>query len=104
MSDLREGVVLTGRVENATLFGAFVDIGVGRNGLIHKKYITPDKLPADQRRRSLALAPGRRWRSGCSTWTLSGAALDWTSYGSSDRPVCTGPWLCWVMFSRAKML
>uniref|UniRef100_A0A673X4Z4 S1 RNA-binding domain-containing protein 1 n=1 Tax=Salmo trutta TaxID=8032 RepID=A0A673X4Z4_SALTR len=60
MSDLREGVVLTGRVENATLFGAFVDIGVGRNGLIHKKYITPDKLPADQRRRSLALGPGEK--------------------------------------------
>uniref|UniRef100_A0A8C7S1U0 S1 RNA binding domain 1 n=1 Tax=Oncorhynchus mykiss TaxID=8022 RepID=A0A8C7S1U0_ONCMY len=60
MSDLREGVVLTGRVENATLFGAFVDIGVGRNGLIHKRYITPDKLPADQRRRSLALGPGEK--------------------------------------------
>ena len=60
MRALREGVVLTGRVENATLFGAFVDIGVGRNGLIHKRYITPDKLPADQRRRSLALGPGEK--------------------------------------------
>uniref|UniRef100_A0A6Q2YQU8 S1 motif domain-containing protein n=1 Tax=Esox lucius TaxID=8010 RepID=A0A6Q2YQU8_ESOLU len=60
MSDLREGVVLTGRVENAALFGAFVDIGVGRNGLIHKSKITPDKLPVDQRRRSLALGPGEK--------------------------------------------
>ncbi|XP_070697267.1 S1 RNA-binding domain-containing protein 1 [Pempheris klunzingeri] len=60
MSDLRVGTVLTGRVDNTALFGAFVDIGVGRSGLIHKKYITPDKLPVRQRRRSLALGPGER--------------------------------------------
>uniref|UniRef100_A0A667XSJ1 S1 RNA binding domain 1 n=1 Tax=Myripristis murdjan TaxID=586833 RepID=A0A667XSJ1_9TELE len=60
MSDLRVGAVLTGRVDNTTLFGAFVDIGVGRSGLIHKSKITPDKLPASQRRRSLALGPGER--------------------------------------------
>ncbi|MFT7805995.1 S1 RNA-binding domain-containing protein 1 isoform X2 [Arapaima gigas] len=58
--DLQTGVVLTGRVENTTLFGAFVDIGVGCSGLIHKQYIKPDKLPADLRRRSLALGPGDR--------------------------------------------
>uniref|UniRef100_A0A8C9WQ00 S1 RNA-binding domain-containing protein 1 n=1 Tax=Scleropages formosus TaxID=113540 RepID=A0A8C9WQ00_SCLFO len=60
MSDLQKGVVLTGRVENTTLFGAFVDIGVGCSGLIHKQYITPGKLPADLQRRSLALGPGER--------------------------------------------
>ncbi|KAI3363385.1 hypothetical protein L3Q82_012001 [Scortum barcoo] len=60
MSDLRVGAVLTGRVDNTTLFGAFVDIGVGRSGLIHKSNITPDKLPVSQRRRSLALGPGER--------------------------------------------
>uniref|UniRef100_A0A672GRF8 S1 motif domain-containing protein n=1 Tax=Salarias fasciatus TaxID=181472 RepID=A0A672GRF8_SALFA len=60
MSDLRVGSVLTGRVDNTTLFGAFVDIGVGRSGLIHKSNITLNKLPADQRRRSLALGPGER--------------------------------------------
>ncbi|XP_060781594.1 S1 RNA-binding domain-containing protein 1 isoform X2 [Neoarius graeffei] len=60
MSDLHAGTVLTGRVENTALFGAFVDIGVGRSGLIPKRYITPDKLPADQRRRSLAIGPGER--------------------------------------------
>ncbi|XP_051945968.1 S1 RNA-binding domain-containing protein 1-like isoform X1 [Xyrauchen texanus] len=60
MSDLREDMVLTGRVTNTALFGAFVDIGVGRSGLIPKRYITPDKLPVDQRRRSLALGPGER--------------------------------------------
>ncbi|KAJ8248308.1 hypothetical protein GJAV_G00240620 [Gymnothorax javanicus] len=60
MEDLQPGAVLTGRVENTTLFGSFVDIGVGRNGLIHKSYITLEKLPADRRRRSLALGPGER--------------------------------------------
>ncbi|XP_034537852.1 S1 RNA-binding domain-containing protein 1 [Notolabrus celidotus] len=60
MSDLRVGAVLTGRVDNTALFGAFVDIGVGRSGLIHKSRIRPEKLPASQRRRSLALGPGER--------------------------------------------
>uniref|UniRef100_A0A8C5H7I5 S1 motif domain-containing protein n=1 Tax=Gouania willdenowi TaxID=441366 RepID=A0A8C5H7I5_GOUWI len=60
MNDLRVGTVLTGRVDNTTLFGAFVDIGVGRSGLIHKSKITMDKLPVSQRRRSLALGPGER--------------------------------------------
>ncbi|XP_054655194.1 S1 RNA-binding domain-containing protein 1 [Dunckerocampus dactyliophorus] len=58
--DLQVGTVLTGRVENTCLFGAFVDIGVGRAGLIHKSNITLDKLPVCQRRRSLALGPGER--------------------------------------------
>uniref|UniRef100_A0A673JTB1 S1 RNA-binding domain-containing protein 1-like n=1 Tax=Sinocyclocheilus rhinocerous TaxID=307959 RepID=A0A673JTB1_9TELE len=60
MNDLHDGMVLTGRVTNTALFGAFVDIGVGRSGLIPKRFITPDKLPVDQRRRSLALGPGER--------------------------------------------
>ncbi|XP_062286308.1 S1 RNA-binding domain-containing protein 1 [Scomber scombrus] len=60
MSDLRVGAVLTGRVDNTALFGAFVDIGVGRSGLIHKSNISLDKLPVSQRRRSLALGPGER--------------------------------------------
>lgn len=60
MSDLQVGTVLTGRVDNTALFGAFVDIGVGHSGLIHKSNITPDKLPVNQRRRSLALGPGER--------------------------------------------
>ncbi|EAT44396.1 AAEL004243-PA [Aedes aegypti] len=36
MSDLAEGTVLTGAVNNVTDFGAFVDIGVENNGLIHR--------------------------------------------------------------------
>ena len=60
MSDLRPGAVLTGRVTNTALFGAFVDVGVGRNGLIPNRFITAAKLPEDLRRRSLALGPGQR--------------------------------------------
>ncbi|XP_020776820.2 S1 RNA-binding domain-containing protein 1 isoform X2 [Boleophthalmus pectinirostris] len=60
MNDLQVGAVLTGRVDNTALFGAFVDIGVGRSGLIHKSKITLDKLPPSQRRRSLVLGPGER--------------------------------------------
>jgi uncharacterized protein len=33
--DLKEGMVLPGRVTNVTGFGTFVDIGVHRDGLIH---------------------------------------------------------------------
>lgn len=35
MEDLKPGMQLTGRVSNLTSFGAFVDCGVGRDGLIH---------------------------------------------------------------------
>ncbi len=35
MSDLTEGMVLTGTVRNVTDFGAFVDIGVHQDGLLH---------------------------------------------------------------------
>ena len=35
MSDLKEGMVLTGTVRNVIDFGAFVDIGVHQDGLVH---------------------------------------------------------------------
>ena len=35
VSDLREGMVLPGLVSNITKFGAFVDIGVKQDGLVH---------------------------------------------------------------------
>ena len=35
MEDLKVGESLTGRVTNTTHFGAFVDIGVGKDALIH---------------------------------------------------------------------
>ncbi len=47
--DLKEGMILTGTVRNVTDFGAFVDIGVKHDGLVHisqmsEKYI---KNPSD---------------------------------------------------------
>ena len=36
LADLAEGMTLTGTVRNVVDFGAFVDIGVGRDGLLHR--------------------------------------------------------------------
>lgn len=33
--DLKEGMILTGTVRNVTDFGAFVDVGVKHDGLVH---------------------------------------------------------------------
>ncbi|XP_060610383.2 S1 RNA-binding domain-containing protein 1 [Anolis sagrei] len=60
LEDLSVGTILTGRVENATLFGVFVDIGVGKAGLIPIQKITEDKLSKAKKRRSLALGPGEK--------------------------------------------
>src|SRR5699024_2498175 len=35
LSDLKEGMKLSGTVRNVTDFGAFVDVGVGQDGLVH---------------------------------------------------------------------
>ncbi|XP_022107507.1 S1 RNA-binding domain-containing protein 1-like [Acanthaster planci] len=48
ISDLSSGQELTGRVTNVTHFGAFVDIGVGRNGLIHISKMRQDFLKQGQ--------------------------------------------------------
>lgn len=60
LEDLQVGTVLTGKVENATLFGVFVDIGVGKAGLIPIRFITEAKLSKTKRRRSLGLGPGEK--------------------------------------------
>ncbi|XP_004582838.2 S1 RNA-binding domain-containing protein 1 isoform X1 [Ochotona princeps] len=60
LEDLQVGTVLTGKVENATLFGIFVDIGVGKTGLIPIRNVTEEKLSKTKKRRSLGLGPGER--------------------------------------------
>ncbi len=40
MSDLKEGMVLTGTIRNVIDFGAFVDIGVHQDGLVHVSQIS----------------------------------------------------------------
>lgn len=49
MSDLKEGMILTGTVRNVTDFGAFVDIGVHQDGLLHRSEISERyiKNPSD---------------------------------------------------------
>ncbi|GFY43541.1 s1 RNA-binding domain-containing protein 1 [Trichonephila inaurata madagascariensis] len=44
IEDLQVGQGLTGRVNNVTAFGAFVDAGVGNNGLIHVSKMKGKKL------------------------------------------------------------
>ncbi|CAH6778061.1 Srbd1 [Phodopus roborovskii] len=60
LEDLQIGTVVTGKVENATMFGVFVDIGVGKSGLIPIRNITEAKLSKTKKRRSLGLGPGER--------------------------------------------
>ena len=47
--DLKEGMVLTGTVRNVTDFGAFVDIGVKHDGLVHISELSNNfvKNPSD---------------------------------------------------------
>jgi len=45
LSDTRVGEFLTGSVTNVTHFGAFVDVGVGRDGLVHSSAISARLLP-----------------------------------------------------------
>jgi uncharacterized protein len=40
VKDLQPGMVLEGRVSNVANFGAFVDIGVHRDGLVHVSELT----------------------------------------------------------------
>jgi uncharacterized protein len=39
ISDLKEGMILQGAVTNVTAFGAFVDIGVHQDGLVHISHL-----------------------------------------------------------------
>jgi uncharacterized protein len=48
ISDLREGMILEGVVSNVAAFGAFVDIGVHQDGLIHISALS-DKFVKDPR-------------------------------------------------------
>lgn len=40
ITDLREGMILQGVITNVTAFGAFVDIGVHQDGLVHISHLT----------------------------------------------------------------
>ena len=42
MKDLKEGMILKGTVRNVIDFGAFVDIGVHQDGLVHISHMTKE--------------------------------------------------------------
>lgn len=46
LNDVKVGACLSGSVTNVTHFGAFVDVGVGRDGLIHVSAIRRHLLPS----------------------------------------------------------
>jgi uncharacterized protein len=56
LSDLRPGMVCPGRVSNVASFGAFVDIGVGHDGLVHVSQLGR-RLSGDPRE---TIHPGER--------------------------------------------
>lgn len=49
IDDLAVGMVLPGKVNNITAFGAFIDIGIKENGLLHVSQMAPKRVanPAD---------------------------------------------------------
>lgn len=49
MKDLKPGMILMGTVRNVSDFGAFVDIGVHQDGLVHKSQMADSfvKHPLD---------------------------------------------------------
>lgn len=44
MKDLKEGMILKGTVRNVIDFGAFVDIGVHQDGLVHISQLSSDRF------------------------------------------------------------
>ena len=44
MKDLKEGMILKGTVRNVIDFGAFVDIGVHQDGLVHISQLSGSKF------------------------------------------------------------
>lgn len=44
LEDLKPKMRLTGTVKKVELFGAFVDVGVGRDGLVHISQLRPDRV------------------------------------------------------------
>ena len=69
INDLKEGMIVNGIVINLTNFGAFVDLGIKENGLIHKSQIADEyvddpgkylKLNQQVTVKILEIDPGRK--------------------------------------------
>ena len=72
VADLKVGMVLEGVVTNVAAFGAFVDVGVHQDGLVHVSAMA-DRFVSDPHE---VVTLRDRWcgsRSSRSTWTASGS-------------------------------
>ena len=94
MSDLRPGMVLEGTVTNVTNFGAFVDIGVHQDGLVHVSQIA-DRFVRDPAevvkagdivRVKVVEVDMARKRIGLTMRKDGGEAAGGRGAGGSDRP------------------
>lgn len=75
MEDLKEGMELQGTVRNVVDFGAFVDIGVKQDGLVHISKAQPFLRQASARR---CVGRGHRHRMGgrCRRCKRKGLLID----------------------------
>jgi D-tyrosyl-tRNA(Tyr) deacylase len=64
MSDLHPGMTVPGIVTNVTRFGAFVDVGVHQDGLVHISNLA-DRYVSDP---GEVVGPDSRYRSRCWRW------------------------------------
>ena len=79
MEDLKPGMELTGTVRNVIDFGAFVDIGVHQDGLVHISQISNQLHQAP-------LARCSRSATWCKVWVLS----RWTAPKSASALTMKG--------------
>ncbi|MAL97243.1 Tex family protein [Hydrocarboniclastica marina] len=110
LADLKPGMVLEGSVTNVTNFGAFVDIGVHQDGLVHisalaNRFVKDPRevvktgdivkvkvLEVDEKRRRVALTmrmedqPGEASRPGDTSSPNAGRSARNASPGAKDRP------------------
>jgi uncharacterized protein len=58
LNDLKPGMALEGMVTNVTAFGAFVDIGVHQDGLVHVSQLSDRFVPTQARDAAPDFSPG----------------------------------------------
>jgi protein Tex len=64
LEDLKPGMVLEGVVTNVAAFGAFIDVGVHQDGLVHISAMADTYVRDPARLRSPAMSSASRcWRS-----------------------------------------
>ena len=95
LKDLKRGMILEGTVTNVAAFGAFVDIGVHQDGLVHISAMSKTFIKAI-RARSPSPATSSRSRCWRSRWARKRHRIDacvstMRAGGRSERPAQTMP-------------